>query len=59
VRKNYEVARADADTARKALDDAILKATYSGKVARKIKKDFKNVKAKEPILILQDDSHPS
>jgi RND family efflux transporter MFP subunit len=57
VLKNYEVARADADIARKAMDDAILRAPFSGKVAKKIKADFKNVKAKEPVLILQDVSH--
>jgi RND family efflux transporter MFP subunit len=56
IRKNYEVAKAEADTGRKALEDAVLRAPFSGKVARKIKADFKNVKAKEPVLILQDDS---
>ena len=57
IRKNYLVAKAEADTGRKALEDAVLRAPFSGKVARKIKEDFKNVKAKEPVLILQDDSN--
>jgi RND family efflux transporter MFP subunit len=57
IRKNYLVAKAEADTGRKALEDAVLRAPFSGKVARKIKGDFKNVKAKEPVLILQDDSN--
>lgn len=57
VRKKYEVAKADADIARKAFEDAVLRAPFSGKVAKKIKGDFKNVKAKEPVLILQDDSN--
>jgi len=57
ILKNYEVARADADTARKGMEDAVLRAPFSGKVAKKIKADFKNVKAKELVLILQDVSN--
>lgn len=56
AQRAYEEAKADADIARKALDDTVLKAPFSGTVAKKVKQDFKNVQAKEPVLLLQDAS---
>jgi len=57
AQRNYEVAKADADAARKSVEDTLLRAPFAGKIARKLVDDFKNVKAKEPIITLQDDSH--
>jgi RND family efflux transporter MFP subunit len=55
--RNYDVMEARAATARKALEDAVLRAPFAGEVARKLVDDFANIKAKDPILILQDNSH--
>lgn len=54
--RNYEVAKADHEIARKALEDTVLRAPFDGVVARKLVEDFVNVQAKEPVLILQDAS---
>lgn len=51
-----EVARADVATARKAVEDTVLRAPFDGVLARKLVSDFRNVQAKEPVLIVQDDS---
>ena len=53
----YQKAVADSDIRRKAVDDSSLRATFSGVVAKKLVADFANVQAKQPVLILQDDSH--
>lgn len=55
--RNYDVFKARAATARKALEDSVLRAPFAGEVARKLVDDFANVRAKDPILILQDNSH--
>jgi RND family efflux transporter MFP subunit len=52
----YEVQEADLNTAKKGLEDTVLRAPFAGVVASKLVRDFRNVQAKEPILILQDDS---
>lgn len=52
----YETAAAEMRVAEKALEDTILTASFAGRVARKLVTDFKTVQAKEPILILQDNS---
>ncbi len=54
--RRYEVTLADLETTRKAVEDTRLIAPFAGRVARKLVKDFQNVQAKEPVLILQDDS---
>lgn len=56
ARRNLDVAEADLRTALKALEDTRLKAPFTGRVARKLVEDFANVQAKQPVLILQDDS---
>jgi RND family efflux transporter MFP subunit len=40
----------------KALEDTYLKAPFAGQMAKKLVEDFQNVKAKDPVLILQDTS---
>lgn len=52
----YETAAAEMRVAEKALEDTVLTASFAGRVARKLVTDFKNVQAKEPILVLQDNS---
>jgi len=56
AQRNYEAARANYQQARKAVEDTELRAPFEGVVARKLVEDFVNVQAKEPVLILQDDS---
>ena len=52
----YEVSKANLEVPEKALQDSLLRAPFSGRVARKVVEDFANVQAKEPILVLQDTS---
>ncbi|MDB4433294.1 efflux RND transporter periplasmic adaptor subunit [bacterium] len=54
--RSFEVTGASVREAEKALEDTRLTANFSGTVAKKLVDDFQNVQAKEPILILQDDS---
>ena len=56
ARRNLEVAQASLRSARKALADAELKAPFAGVVAQKLVNDFANVQAKQPVLVLEDDS---
>ncbi|HEY5657228.1 MAG TPA: efflux RND transporter periplasmic adaptor subunit [Myxococcota bacterium] len=56
ARRNFEVTQAQVRVAEKAVADTALRAPFAGRVARKLVKDFRNVQAKEPVLILQDDS---
>ncbi len=51
------VAKAKLAQAQKAAEDTVLVAPFSGLMARKLVEDFQNVKAKEPVLILQDLTH--
>jgi RND family efflux transporter MFP subunit len=55
--RNYEMLKAKSATAHKALEDSVLRAPFAGEVARKLVDDFANIRAKDPILILQDNSH--
>jgi len=52
----FEVQDANYREAEKAVEDTVLRAPFAGVVATKLVKDFRNVQAKEPVLILQDDS---
>lgn len=52
----YDVAKSNTALARKALEDAVLRAPFDGTVAYTIVRQFQNVVAKEPILSLQDQS---
>lgn len=55
ARRALEVAEANLKQADKAVDDTILRAHFTGRVARKLVDDFANVQAKQPIMILQSD----
>jgi RND family efflux transporter MFP subunit len=52
----YDVSEAETAQARKALEDTVLRAPFAGVLARKLVADFRNVQAKEPVLVVQDDS---
>ncbi len=56
ARRNYEVAEARLAITTKALSDTYLRALFSGKVARTLVEQFENVRARQPVLSLQDDS---
>ena len=56
AQRNLEVSQAQLRTAEKALADTELRAPFPGQVAQKLVNDFANVQAKQPVLILQDDS---
>jgi RND family efflux transporter MFP subunit len=51
--RNYDVFKAREETARKAVEDTMLRAPFGGVVARKLVDDFSNVQAKEPVVTLQ------
>jgi RND family efflux transporter MFP subunit len=55
-KRRYEVTESELGTAEKALEDADLVAPFAGAMARKLVEDFQNVAAKEPVLILQDET---
>ena len=54
--RQRDVARADTRIAQKAVNDTKLRALFDGVIARKLVTDYRNVSAREPVLLLQDDS---
>ena len=56
AKRNLEVAEADLATAKKSLEETVLKAPFAGRVAQKIATDFANVQAKEAVVMLNDES---
>jgi RND family efflux transporter MFP subunit len=56
ARRNKEVAETSVQRARKALEEARLVAPFAGTVAKKFVDEFQNVQAKQPVVLLQDDS---
>jgi RND family efflux transporter MFP subunit len=54
--RSRDVSRADLRIAQKALEDTKLRAIFDGVIARKLVSDFRNVAAREPVLLLQDES---
>ena len=55
-KRNYEVALSQLNIARKAYNDTMLKAYFSGVVGRRFVDNFQVVQAKEPIVSLQRTS---
>ncbi len=53
-KRKFNVARAEADQARKDLDDTFLRAPFAGVIASTFVENFENLQAKQPILSLQD-----
>jgi len=56
ARRRYDVAVAEHSKAEKAVEDSTLRAPFSGTVAKKLVSDFENVRAKQSIIILEDES---
>jgi RND family efflux transporter MFP subunit len=56
AQRNHEVSVARVQRAQKAVEDTVLRAPFSGIVARKIVNDFDNVEAKQPVVQLQTGS---
>lgn len=54
LKSQRSTAKAKVDKAKKALEDASLRAPFTGQVAKKLVEDFANITAKEAVLILQD-----
>jgi RND family efflux transporter MFP subunit len=54
--RSRDVSRAELRIAQKALEDTKLRALFDGVIARKLVTDFRNVAAREPVLLLQDES---
>jgi RND family efflux transporter MFP subunit len=52
----FDVTQADLDVAEKALQDTELKAPFAGRIARRLVDDFANVRRKESVMVLQDES---
>ena len=52
--RQFEVERAQLDAARKAFEDTSLTAPFAGRIGRTFVDNFNNVRAKQPILLLQD-----
>ena len=56
-KRNWEVAEANLRIEQKNLADTNLHAPFAGRVARTYVERYQNVKAQEPVLLLQDDLH--
>ena len=56
-RTEFELAQTGVREASKAREETMIRAPFDGVVARKLVKEFSNVEAKQPVVILQDDSH--
>ena len=54
--RSRDVSRAELRISTKALEDTKLRAIFDGVIARKLVTDFRNVSAREPVLLLQDES---
>jgi RND family efflux transporter MFP subunit len=54
--RSRDVSRAELRIRQKALEDTKLRAIFDGIIARKLVTDFRNVAAREPVLLLQDES---
>ncbi len=51
-----DIAQAELDVADKALEDTELRAPFGGRIARRLVDDFANVRPKQPVMVLQDES---
>jgi RND family efflux transporter MFP subunit len=54
--RNFEVAKSRLQIVEKSLADTELSAPFEGRVARKMVDTWQNVQAKQPVVLLQDDS---
>ncbi len=56
MQQRADVSQADLEKAKKAFQDSVLRAPFDGVVAKKLVEDFENIRQKQAVLILQDDS---
>ena len=54
--RSRDVSRAELRIKQKALEETKLRALFDGVIARRLVTDFRNVAAREPVLLLQDES---
>jgi RND family efflux transporter MFP subunit len=54
--RDIDIAKQQLKQSQKAMNDTLLKAPFTGKVARKMADNFQNVQAKQAILLLEDIS---
>ena len=54
--RSRDVSQAELRISEKALEDTRLRAIFDGVIARKLVTDYRNVAAREPVLLLQDES---
>ncbi|MDH4126381.1 MAG: efflux RND transporter periplasmic adaptor subunit [Gammaproteobacteria bacterium] len=52
----FDVSQANLNVAQKALDETRIRAPFSGRIVKRLVDDFANVGAKQPVLVLQDES---
>lgn len=52
----FDVTQAELDIATKALQDTELRAPFAGRIAKRLVDDFANVRLKESVMVLQDES---
>ena len=52
----FDIAQAEFDVAEKALQDTELRAPFGGRIVRRLVDDFANVRLKQPVMVLQDES---
>ena len=55
-RGQFDIAQAELDVAEKALEDTELRAPFGGRIARRLVDDFANVRQKQAVIVLQDES---
>jgi RND family efflux transporter MFP subunit len=53
---HFDITQAELDVAEKALQDTELRAPFGGRIARRLVDDFANVRLKQPVMVLQDES---
>lgn len=54
--RSRDVSKAELRIKQKALEETKLRAIFDGVIARRLVTDFRNVAAREPVLLLQDES---
>ncbi|MGF1508005.1 MAG: efflux RND transporter periplasmic adaptor subunit [Myxococcota bacterium] len=52
ARRNYEVSQAEVRAARKALQDTVIRAPFTGTIGRRYKENFETVQPKEAVILL-------
>jgi RND family efflux transporter MFP subunit len=51
-----DISQAELDIAEKALQDTELRAPFAGRIVRRLVDDFANVRVKQPVMVMQDES---